>query len=79
MKSGLRRRFYPESMMGVVTAVLAIVTFAQPDWLEQVFGIDPDGGNGAVEWLIVGGLAAVTVALFISAVYEWRRASTAIA
>ena len=79
MKNGLRRRFYPESLMGIVTAVLAVVTLVQPDWLEEVFHIDPDGGNGSVEWLIVGGLAVVTVALFSFAAYEWRRASAAAA
>jgi hypothetical protein len=79
MKNGLRRRFYPETIVGIMTAVLAVVTLVQRDWLEKVFAIDPDAGNGSVEWLIVGGLAVVTVALFSFATYEWRRASTATA
>ena len=34
-----------------------------PDWIEEVFPIDPDGGNGAVEWLVVAALALATIAL----------------
>jgi len=74
MKSGLRRRFYPEAIVGVITAVMFLVTLVQRDWIEALFGIDPDNGSGALEWLIVGGLLLVTVVLFSLATYEWRRA-----
>src|SRR5262249_61826523 len=79
MKKGLRLRFWLEAGLGVITTVLFVVTVVTPDWIEQVFGLDPDGGNGSVERLIVGGLAAVTVAVYSFSLWEWRRASTAAA
>jgi hypothetical protein len=74
MKATLRRRFYPETILGVLTGVLFLVTLVNNSWIETLFNIDPDGGNGSVEWMIVGALAVVTVALFSLAGYEWRRA-----
>jgi large-conductance mechanosensitive channel len=37
------------------------------DWIERLFGISPDGGNGYFEWVIV----AFVVFLVVAAV--WRR------
>jgi hypothetical protein len=34
---------------------------AYPRWIEDVIGLDPDRGNGAVEWLVV--LVAASAAL----------------
>jgi hypothetical protein len=39
------------------------LTAAQPDWIEAVFGVDPDRHSGAVEWVVVAGCALVTVTL----------------
>jgi hypothetical protein len=50
----------------------------QRDWIEVVFGVDPDQANGTLEWLIVAILLAVTITLCTLASYEWRRTRTAI-
>lgn len=76
MKDGLRRRFWPELGMGIVTAVMFVITLIRRDWIEALFSIDPDQGNGSLEWFIVAGLLVATVALFSLAAYEWRRAAT---
>jgi hypothetical protein len=47
------------------------------DWMEAVFRIHPDSGNGSAEWLIVLALLLVTVALAVGARREWRRAEVA--
>jgi hypothetical protein len=75
MKDGLRTRFYPEALTGVITALMFVVTLVRRDWIEALFAIDPDKGNGSVEWLIVGALLVATVALASLATHEWRRAS----
>jgi hypothetical protein len=72
--TGVRRRFWYEVSLGTTSAVLLIITAAWPDWIEEVFGVDPDGGNGSLEWAIVIVLAACTVTLPLLARNEWRRA-----
>ena len=78
MRNALRRRFWLETVMAIITGVLFVVTLIRNDWIEIVFGVDPDNNNGTLEWLIVGALLLVTVTLIILASYEWRRARAAI-
>lgn len=78
MRNALRRRFWLETVMATATCILIVITIVQRDWIEIVFGVDPDNHNGALEWLIVGVLLVLTIALFTLASYEWRRARTAI-
>ena len=78
MRNELRRRFWLETGMAIVTSMLFVITLVQRDWIETVFGVDPDNRNGALEWLIVGALLVVTIMLFTLASYEWRRARTTI-
>ena len=47
--------------LAAILGMATILTAVWPDWIEGVFGFDPDGGNGSVEWLIVAVLAVVTV------------------
>jgi len=77
MPSGLRLRFWLESVLGSITGILAIVTLFWHDWIETVFGADPDKGNGSAEWLVVAVLLLVTVTLAVGARVEWRRARLA--
>lgn len=78
MRNALRRRFWLETGMAIVTSILFVITLVQRNWIEIVSGVDPDNGNGSLEWLIVGVLLVVTIMLFTLASYEWRRARTAI-
>lgn len=78
MPSGLRRRFWLESICGSVTGIVAVITLFWHDWIEAVFRIDPDNGNGSAEWLIVAALLLATVTLALRARREWRRAELAV-
>ncbi len=52
-----------EIVLAVVLGAATILTAVWPDWIEGLFGFDPDGGNGTVEWLIVAVLAVATLAV----------------
>jgi hypothetical protein len=71
-----RRRFYVETALGALTFLLLALTVVSAEWIEAVFGVDPDHGNGSAEWLVVGLLAAVTLAFAVAARAEYRRAVT---
>jgi len=56
-------------------STLAVITAAVPDWIEAVFGIEPDGGSGSLEWAIVAVLGVL--ALLLAALsYRDRRILT---
>ena len=73
MPSEQRRKFWLESIAGSITGSLAILTVFWPQWIEAVFGVDPDRGNGSAEWLTVGILLIATVLLAVDAHLVWRR------
>ena len=79
IKRRVRIRFFVETGLGLTSAVLSLLTLVKRDWIEAMFGIDPDHGNGVVEWLIVGGFLFTTLMLFSLAQFEWRRAAPQVA
>ena len=78
MRNALRRRFWLETGITIITGILFVITLIRNNWIEIVLRVDPDNNNGTFEWLIVGALLLVTITLFILASYEWRRARAAI-
>jgi hypothetical protein len=79
MGANLRPRFWWEAILGAVTGVLGLVTIFWSDWIEAIFGVDPDHGNGSAEWLIVAVLLVASLALAFGARFEWRRARPSMA
>ena len=75
MRNSLRSRFYPETILGIISGIMFVVTLLNHAWIETAFHVDPDQGQGWVEWAIVGGLLAVTLVMAALARYEWRRAA----
>jgi hypothetical protein len=69
----VRIRFWLEAVIGGATATLGIVTLVWHDWIEAVFGTDPDQHNGSVEWLVVAALLAAALALGGLARADWKR------
>jgi hypothetical protein len=59
--------------------LLFVITLFWHDWVEIIFGVDPDQGNGLLEWSVVGAFLVVTIALVVFARFEWRRAQTSLA
>jgi hypothetical protein len=70
----LRSRFWVEAALATVTALFTVVTLFSHEWIEIVFGVDPDGGSGLLEWAIVFAMAAGTLLFALLARAEWRRA-----
>ena len=68
-----RVRFWIEVILATVTAALLLLTLISREWIEEVFGIEPDAGSGALEWAIVIALAVATVAFSLLARAEWKR------
>lgn len=73
MRSPARIRFCCEVVLAVVTAGLAVLTLITREWIEAIFGVDPDGGSGALEWAIVAALFVASLALAFIARWERRR------
>jgi len=69
----LTRRFWVETGLAAFSAVLLLVTLANPQWIELVFGVDPDQGNGSLEWLLVAGAVVATATFSVRARLEWLR------
>ena len=57
----------------MLSAVLFFATLLWPAWIEIVFGIDPDFGNGSLEWLIMELTAISAVVAICFARADWRR------
>jgi hypothetical protein len=77
--AGIRRRFWIEAGLGTASFVLLVLTLIWHDWIEIVFGADPDQHSGFAEWLIVAILALVTVAFAVLARIDFRRLRAAAA
>lgn len=69
-----RFRFWLESILGLTCLVLVFVTLLNAEWIEWLFGVDPDGGSGALEWATVGALAVGAIVAGGFARHEARRA-----
>ena len=67
-----RMRYMLELACAVGAGILAVLTLVVHDWIEVVFRVDPDGGNGLVEVAIVVTLFVVSAALAADA-YRLRR------
>jgi hypothetical protein len=69
----VRTRFWLEATLAALTTGLFILTLLSRNWIEIVFGVDPDESSGSLEWLIVAALLVASVAFIAMARAEWRR------
>lgn len=67
------RRFRIELGLATLSALLFVVTVAWPEWIEMIFGVDPDHGDGSLEWLIMGVTALCAIGVSLRARDDWRR------
>ena len=79
MKDSVGRGFLVRLALAAISAALFVVTLVWHDWVEIVFRVDPDRGNGWLEWLIVAAALGLTLIFSVSARQEWRRSTSAAA
>jgi len=69
----LRFRFWLECALAGLATALTALTLIEREWIEVVFGIDPDRGSGALEWGIVLVGVGIAVTSAMAARIERRR------
>jgi len=68
-----RRRFWVEVGLSALSGFLLTLTLVLPDWIEAVFGVDPDQHSGSLEWVIAAAFGVMAVAALALARREWER------
>ncbi|MDT0478919.1 MULTISPECIES: ABC transporter permease [Streptomyces] len=76
MTRNMRLRGRIEAVAAGLCGLLFLVTLIWPDWIEEVFGVDPDQHSGALEWAIVALALCATLTFSLLARGEYRRART---
>jgi hypothetical protein len=69
----IRGRFWVEAALTALAGFLFVLTLVWRDWIEAVFGADPDQHSGSLEWAVVGVLFVAAMAAAAFARFEWRR------
>ena len=68
-----RTRFWLEAGAAATTAFLAVLTLITREWIEAVFGVDPDRHSGSLEWTMVAAFFLLTLLFGALARAEARR------
>ena len=69
----LRRRLRIEVVLTVVCAGLCVLTLVFPEWIEELTGLEPDAGSGALEWIVTGILLVAAVLSAVLARRDYRQ------
>ena len=71
MKKYLDFIFLIELMFACLSALLCVLTIVSPEWIEELFGVDPDRGSGSFEWGLVLFSTFLTVLFALLAGRRW--------
>jgi ABC-type thiamin/hydroxymethylpyrimidine transport system permease subunit len=69
----LRMRLRIEVVLAVISAALCVLTLVFPEWIEELTGLEPDAGSGALEWIIAGIFLVAAVVSAVLARRDYRR------
>jgi hypothetical protein len=76
MDRRLPTRFWFEAITAVIGLTLFVLTLFTREWFELLTGLDPDGGNGALEIALAFALLAISAASMLAARRDYRRAAS---
>jgi hypothetical protein len=69
----VHRRLRIEVALAAVSVFLFVLTLITREWVEFIFRVDPDHGDGSFEWLIFAVTAIVAIVAALLARADWRR------
>jgi hypothetical protein len=64
--------FWIELALAGLSASLCLLTMLSPEWIEELFGFDPDRGTGSFEWELVALSGFLTVLFALLAGRQWH-------
>jgi hypothetical protein len=76
MSRKLPARFWFEAITGAIGLVLFVLTLFTREWIEELTGWDPDGGNGSLEIALAFALLAISAISMFAARRDYRHAPT---
>ncbi len=78
MKFKPRKRYWLECASALCSGTLFLLTLLWPDWIEAIFGIEPDSRGGWLEMaLAVSSLAATLIAASLARIERIRTLTAA--
>ena len=69
----IRRRLHVEVVLAGISIALGVLTLVFPEWIEELTGLEPDAGSGALEWIIAGVFLVGAVVATVLARHDYRR------
>lgn len=66
-------RFWMQSALAALSAVLFVLTLITREWVEALTGFEPDNGNGTFEFALAIALFALSVLTGTTATRTYRR------
>jgi hypothetical protein len=69
----IRRRLRIEVVLAAVSTMLGVLTLVSLQWIEELTGLEPDAGSGALEWAVTGVFLVAAVASAMLARRDYRR------
>jgi hypothetical protein len=76
MTMSLKTRAWIETVIAALSGFLFLLTLVWRDWIEKIFGWDPDHHSGSLEWILVGALLVVALGFRQLARSSHRRLAT---
>jgi len=73
----LARRARLHLVFAIISLGLTVLAAVLPVWIEEVTSLEPDGGSGALEWLLAAVFGVVSI-VFGVLTYRTRRKLAAV-